>query len=155
MICCPTQGISEPSLRYTAGRVAQEVCSALGSRAMEFMKPLFVRCCIAMKMHASLYNLWHQLFRLQSWYKVWKKQYESEPVLTEDRKYHFINLALFYAEVFVRVQTVSDEMFHLNYCVWLCIYFNGLGWHSIQRIGTSDLWFCPKVAWTQGRLYSH
>lgn len=45
--------------------------------------------------------------RLQSWYKEWKEQYNSGE-LSEDKKYHFINLALFYAEVFVRVQVVSN-----------------------------------------------
>ena len=44
--------------------------------------------------------------RLQAWYKVWKERFDTEP-LTDDRKYHFINLSLFYAEMFVRVKVVS------------------------------------------------
>ena len=37
------QGISEPSLRYIACRVAQELCTVLGDKAMSFKKPLFMR----------------------------------------------------------------------------------------------------------------
>ena len=44
--------------------------------------------------------------RLQVWYKDWKEQFDTER-LTDDSKYHFINLSLFYAEMFVRVKGVS------------------------------------------------
>ena len=53
--------------------------------------------------------------RLQSWYKAWKEEFESQPSLTEDRKYYFINLSLFYSEVFVRVRVVSIEQLLHNY----------------------------------------
>ena len=98
------QGIYEPSLRYIACRVAQELCTVLGEKAMDFKKPLFVRY------YYSSYKIKIKMFpffnRLQAWYKVWKERFDTEP-LTDDRKYHFINLSLFYAEMFVRVKVVS------------------------------------------------
>ena len=109
-----TQGISEPSLRYIACRVAQEVCTLLGDRVKEFRTPLFLRysgwagggrrCIILTQLQLLTVAI---MCRLQSWYKEWKEQYNSGE-LSEDKKYHFINLALFYAEVFVRVQVVSN-----------------------------------------------
>ena len=77
--------------------------------------------------------------RLQVWYKNWKQQFDTEP-LTDDSKYHFINLSLFYAEMFVRVRVVSycsnSYLFDLIIIINQCC---GLGRHSIQRVSSGNL----------------
>lgn len=100
------QGICEPSLRYIACRVAQEVCTVLGDKAMMFKKPFFQRYCGTYSSQL-FYCAVSVVHRLQSWYKLQKERYETE-LLTEDSRYSFLNLALFYAEVFVRVKVVSN-----------------------------------------------
>ena len=44
---------------------------------------------------------------------IWKERFDTEP-FTEDNKFQFINLSLFYAEMFVRVKVVS-------YCSNFCL----------------------------------
>ena len=100
------QGIYEPSLRYIACRVAQELCTVLGDKAMDFKKPLFNRYVYYYSSCKIKIKIFPFFNRLQAWYTVWKERFDTEP-LTDDRKYHFINLSLFYAEMFVRVKAVS------------------------------------------------
>ena len=74
---------------------------------------------------------------------IWKERFDTEP-FTEDNKFQFINLSLFYAEMFVRVKAVS---YCSNFCLSnLLTNGYGLGEHSIQRVGSCNSGIYQKAA---------
>ena len=98
----------------------------LGDTALDFKKALFNRymlmiiiefyyfnCMSLFYCFFSFYSLFSSSLlyvRLRLWYVNWKESFRFED-LTEESKYQFINLSLFYAEVFVRVtKPVSESL---------------------------------------------